>query len=96
MTDKRSELPNSRVLLQQNAIMRVQESAAVLNEGLANAASLGLRAEVSVHVKKRETHRTSDGTMDDISLTTNDAETPVVYVRFDDPWPTATVVAMRG
>jgi hypothetical protein len=96
MPDDRSELPNSRVLLQQNAIARVHEAAALLNEALANAASLGLRAEVSVQVKKRDTHRTPDGSMDDISLTTSDAEAPAVHVRFADPRPTATVTAMRA
>jgi hypothetical protein len=96
MPDNSSELPNSRVLLQQQAIARVHEAAAVLNGALANAASLGLRAEVSVHVKKRETHRTPDGSMDDISPSLNDAETQAVHVRFADPGPTATITAMRA
>jgi hypothetical protein len=47
-------------------------------------------------VKKRGTHRTPDGTMDDISLSTSDAETPAVHVRFADPGPTATITAMRA
>jgi hypothetical protein len=96
MADESSELPNSRVLLQQHAIARVHEAAAALNQELANAASLGLRPEVSVQVKRRESHRTPDGSMDDISISTGDAEAPAVHVRFPDPRPTATVVAMRG
>ena len=95
MSDDVSELPNSRILLQKQAMGRVQEAVGVLNEALASAANLGLRADVSVHVKKRDAHRTPDGTMDDISVAPGDAESRSVDVAFGIPHPPASVTAMR-
>jgi hypothetical protein len=87
---------DSRVLLQKNAVFEVHEAVASLNEKLAAAARLGLRPEASVHTKSRNARKSSDGGMDDISVGTGDAATPMIVVEFPPSGPIASVVSMRG
>jgi hypothetical protein len=55
-----------------------------------------LRPEASVHTKSRNAHKSSDGGMDDISVGTGDAATPMIVVEFAPSGPIASVVSMRG
>ena len=96
MSQEPTEMTNSRVLLQQNAIIRVREALGALNEQLAHGADLGLHAEVDVHIKRRSAGKTADGEMSDISIAAGAAETTIITIGFADGGPAASIMAMRA